>query len=645
MQPDTKNAPPSAQKENGDENTSSKGWLARARSAFRSSTDYMDSNYRKAWEDSIRAFNNQHPGDSKYNAPAYDKRSKLYRPKIRSVIRKNEAAAAAAFFSNMDVVSIAASDQSDKAQLVSADVMKQLVQYRLTRSIPWFQTVLGGLQEAQTLGLVCAHVHWKYDDIDEETGKAATDKPAIDLIPMENIRFDPSASWIDIVNTTPYFIHMMPMYAMDVEEKMESGEWYKLPITQATAGTSDSTRTARQGGKDDPQTSDSRGLDDYEIAWVQRHIHRRDGKDWEFYTLSDYGMLTDPVELKEVVFHGRRPYVIGTCIIEVHKAVPNGVPALAKGLEDEINEIANQRIDNVKFALNKKWFAKRGVEVDLAGLVRNTPGGVVMMNDPVNDVREITWPDVTQSSYAEQQGLDMSMDELLGNFNPAALMTNGAGNAPARNMAMTSQANGTLVEYLIRTYVETFIQPVLRQLILLEQEYETDRVILGIAGKNSKLLQQMGTDEVTDELLTQETTLSVNVGMGATDPTQKLQKFLSGLTSFSQIVKNPTPGMNYVEVGKEIFGHLGYQDGSRFFTVDDPQVIALQQQLQQMQGVIQQLQGQLKDKQAQMQVGVVKTHETNMSRERIAANKEINENKRALAAHFTAITKSQKETK
>ena len=79
----------------------------------------------------------------------------------------------------------------------------------------------------------------------------------------------------------------------------------------------------------------------------------------------------------------------------------------------------------------------------------------------------------------------MSMDELLGNFNPAAIMMAGAANAPARNMSMLNQSNGTLVEYLIRTYVETFVQPVLRHLILLEQAYETDRVVLGLAAKNS----------------------------------------------------------------------------------------------------------------------------------------------------------------
>ena len=243
-----------------------------------------------------------------------------------------------------------------------------------------------------------------------------------------------------------------------------------------------------------------------------------------------------------------RPYVIGHCVLETHKAMPSGIPGLAKGLADEVNEIANQRIDNVKFALNKKWFAKRGVEVDLAGLVRNVPGGVVMMNDPVNDVREITWPDVTQSSYMEVQGLDFATDELLGNFNPAAIMTAGAGNAPARNMTMLSQSNGTLVEYLIRTYVETFVQPVLRQLILLEQHYETDRVLLGLAAKQSKMLQRFGIDQVTDELLNQEITLNVNVGMGATDPTQKLQKFLMAMNSYSMMMRNPIPGINMVEV-------------------------------------------------------------------------------------------------
>jgi hypothetical protein len=629
--PDSQNTPPTAQT-GQDEDTGSNEWLARARSAFRSSTSYVDGNWRKAWEDSIRAFNNMHPSDSKYNAPAYEKRSRLYRPKVRAIIRKNEAAAAAAFFSNLDVVSVSANDQSDKAQLISSEVMKNLLQYRLTKTIPWYQTVLGGIQDAQTVGVVCAHIHWLYDEVQN------VDKPQIDLIPIENIRFDPAASWINVVDTSPYFIHMIPMHAMDIRAKMDSGEWKELPINLASASSNfDSTRIARNANKEDPQSADTRALGDYEIAWVHRHIHRKGAIEYEFYTLGEYGLLTDPTPLKDVVFHGRRPYVIGSCILETHKAMPSSVPTLARGLADEVNEIANQRIDNVKFALNKKWFAKRGVDVDLSGLVRNVPGGVVLMNDPINDVREISWPDVTQSSYLEQQGLDMSMDELLGNFNPAAIMMAGASNAPARNMTMLNQSNGTLVEYLIRTYVETFVQPVLRHLVLLEQKYETDRTILAIAAKNSDLFQRFGMDEVTDELLNQEITLTVNVGMGATDPTQKLQKFLTAMNMFASMLRNPVPGVNMVEVGKEIFGHLGYQDGSRFFTTDNPDMEAMQQQLRGALSQIQALQAQLKEKTTAQLVSLEKTRETNRAKENIALIQEENENRRALARHFDQI--------
>lgn len=672
-------------------------WLRRAASAYQSSTSYMDTNYRKAWEDSIRAFHSQHPADSKYNAPAYDKRSKLYRPKTRTIIRKNEAASAAAFFSNMDTVSVGAQDQSNKQQLVNAEIMKNLLQYRLTKSIPWFQVVQGGIQDAQTMGVVCGHIHWEYQEDDEEVPeqdleandvseenpaqgdlpvgaftmndllagtpplanspaaqataapvqpskkKILVDKPAVDLVPIENIRIDPAAKWTDPVHSSPYFIHLIPMYCMDVKARMESGEWKQLSdgmLSRAT-GVQDSTRQARQKDRDDPTTADNRDISDYEIVWVHRHIHRHKGKDVEFYTLGDLAMLSQPRPLSETVLHGRRPYEIGCCVLETHRVMPSSVYQLGKGLQDESNEVVNQRLDNVKFALNKKWFARRGRDVDVAGLVRNVPGGVVMMDDPEKDVREISWPDVTQSAYEEQNRINLDMDELLGNFNPAGLMAQGAHqNSPARNMSMLNQSTGTMTEYLIRTYVETFVQPVLRQIVLLEQFYETDETVLAIAAKAAPMFQKFGMDQVTDELLKQELTLSVNVGMGATDPTTKLQKFLTAMNSFSAMAKQPPPGVNLQEVGKEIFGHLGYSDGSRFFTNDNPQVLALQAQLQQMQQQMQQMAQKLNDKTLQHQVGLQKVAITNQTKEKIATMQEEGEDRRSFATHIGALMKA-----
>jgi len=700
MKPDPRNHAPTAQTAEAD--SPHKDWLDLASKAFRGSTSYVDTNYRKIWEDSLRAFNNQHSTDSKYNQTSYDKRSKIFRPRTRAVIRKNEAAAAAAFFSNMDVVSVQAQDTSNKPEVASAEIMKQLLQYRLTKSIPWYQIVLGGLQDAQTTGVACAHVHWDYQEDEpeiemssavEETPKASddaeeeypaqdpnsipegtvvaedgdslgqpaaaivaqvnvevkpnvrVDKPVVELIPIENIRFDPAANWTDPVGTSPYFIHLMPMYVLDVKEKMETGEWHTYGdsvIGNAVESVVNTTRLARNRG-DDPMSSDSVSVDDYQIVWVQRHIHRRNNKDWTFYTLSDLAMLSDPVELKQEVFHGKRPYVIGCCILEAHKTMPAPLPLLGKGLQDEINEIANQRIDNVKFVLNKKWFVKRGKEADVAGLVRNVPGGVVMLDDPQNDVREVTWPDVTASSYQEHQGLNQELDELLGNFNPAAMMSQSGANSPARNMAILSNSQGTLTEYLIRTYVETFVQPVLRQIVLLEQEYETDQVVLKIAANRAEVFQKYGIDNVTDQLLNNELTLTVNVGMGATDPAQKLQKFMAAMSAYTGMLQHPVPGIDMLEVGKEIFGNLGYSDGSRFFSSKNPQIDQMQQQMQQMQQQMQQVQKILADKKEANQVKLAIAQSRNVTELQKEKLRQENENKRSLATHFRAIQGQEKE--
>ena len=77
------NKPPTAQTNEGGttKDDGSPDWEAIGKSAFRASTSYMDNNLRAGWEDSIRAFHGQHSASSKYNAPAFEKRSRLFRPK------------------------------------------------------------------------------------------------------------------------------------------------------------------------------------------------------------------------------------------------------------------------------------------------------------------------------------------------------------------------------------------------------------------------------------------------------------------------------------------------------------------------------------------------------------------------------------
>lgn len=617
-------------------------WMRKAREAYFFSTTYVDSNYRKKWEDGIRAFYNQHQLDSKYNSPLFDKRSKIYRPKTRTIIRKNEAAAAAAFFSNMDVVSIEAMTQSNPQQRASAAVVKELLQYRLSSDggIPWYQTVLGGLQDAQTQGSVCGHVHWKYQE--NKRGDIIFDKPAVDLVPLENIRFDPAANWINPVQDSPYLIHMIPMFVGDIKVKMSTPdkktgrpawrEYADSVIKQAQDDKTDSTRIARNRDRQDPNSNQGQPISDYEVAWVHRHIHRYEGEDWEFYTLGTVALLSTPQLLKESVFHGMRPYVLGNCILETHKVYPSSMHELTAGLQEEANEIVNQRLDNVKFVLNKRWFVKRGTNADLASIVRNVPGAVTMVDNPETDVKEVNWPDVTASAYQEQDRINVDFDELAGNFSPASIQTNAKMMDTVGGMSMLKGSAGTLVEYLIRTYVETFVEPVLRQLVKLEQHYETDTVVMAIAADRAQLYQKYGINEMTDDLLNQELTLKVNVGMGATDPTTKVQKFIMGVNAYAGIVKAMIPGLNTNEVGKEIFGHLGYQDGRRFFAQEDPEKAQLMQQLQQMRMAMMKM----AEKSGENKIRIAE--QNNRTKIVVESMKQQGNNQRKLADHFMAIS-------
>jgi hypothetical protein len=313
-------------------------------------------------------------------------------------------------------------------------------------------------------------------------------------------------------------------------------------------------------------------------------------------------LLTEPVPLEQVVFHGMRPYVLGVAILETHRVFPDSVPQLTDGLQREANEIANQRLDNVKFVLNKRYYVKRGRNVDVQSLIRNVPGGVTMTDDPEADIKEAVWPDVTSSSFAEQDRINADFDDLIGNFSSGSVQTNRKMNETVGGMGLISQAAQGMTTYMITTFNETFVERVLSHLIKLEAKYETDERVLAIAGEKAQLRQKYGIDRVQDWMLDQDLVVKANAAMGASDPTAKLQRFGFAAKMLSEIALTaPQTGMDITETAKEIFAHAGYRDGTRFLTSSDPQKAQLVQQNRQLMGMVQQAQMMLESKAGEAQ--------------------------------------------
>src|SRR6185312_13098827 len=271
---------------------------------------------------------------------------------------------------------------------------------------------------------------------------------------------------------------------------------------------------------------------------------------------------------------------------ETHKSYPTSKVELVRDLQWAANDDWNLRFDNVKLALNPRQFVKKGAGIEIQDVRTFMPGKVVLVSNPAEDIVWDRPPDVTASAYAEQDRINLDFDELVGDFSNSSVQASQVQEQSATGMNLMSGMASGMNEYELRMFAETFVEPLIRLLVKLEQAYETDPVILAIAGKNAQIDLKYGMNAITDELLNQELTCRVNVGIGATNPQHRLKNFVAGADIIGKMFgPQAAMGANFKEVCKEVFGMLGYKDGDRFFSPEfDPRVQILQQQLQKAQG-------------------------------------------------------------
>ncbi len=581
-------------------------WLvAKAQEIYTTSTDYLDANITNSWEQNLAHFNNEHSPASKLSNRNL-KRSRVFRPKTRTMTKSHEAALVNAMFTTQDVIDVQPEDQTDKVQIVSSVVIKHIVQYRLDRRMKWFQTSVGAYQSTKVYGLCISFQYWDYHvDTDvipakdkdgmlmqDEDGNALgtveevvrRDELVCNLIAPENFRFDPMCDWRDPANTSPYLVYMMPVYAGEAMELMEKEDsktgqpvWRKHALGSLLATRRknyDRTRQAREGRQRIDPADEQQG-NAYTMLWAHLNIVKVNGTDIMFWTMGTELLLTEPKLLIKAFPHlreGERPFTVGFSTIEAFRNYPAGDVEQAAPLQVEINVVANQRLDNVKLVLNKRYYVKRGSQVDLDALIRNVPGGGVMMNDPESDVKTIETKDITSSSYQEQDRLSTELDELVGSFSQQSVQQTANRKGGETKGGMDKMASGAtaMQDYGLKIFVETWVEPTLRQLVRLTQMYETDLNIIALAGQKAQVWQRYGVDEITDELLTQDLTVRVNVGMGNTDPETRIEKLLFGVKSTSELPRM-AGRLKSEEVSAEIFGMLGYKDHSRFYRNDEEQ--------------------------------------------------------------------------
>jgi hypothetical protein len=624
-------------------------WLKRVKSAWQVSDSYYTANLEQRIVKNQLLFDSKHPPGSKYHTDAYRFRSKLFRPKIRSAGRKTEAAGVQAFFSTIDCIDISAEDQNNPQAMIAAELTGALLKHHLNNTIPWFQTCIGGLQDAFKTGVVCSFNHWKKSTSrytvkvpafgpdeqqlldekgkpiynDEKREDILEDRPDVELFPFSQLRFHPAAKWIDPMNTSPFVARIMPMYVCDIKARMreqtpDSSRWHKLDddaiVRAKLKKNEDADAQARNQNRQNPDDVQTPGVKDYDISYVLHWfmIDPNDGRRYEFYTLGTDEKLTEPKLLKATYPHGKVPITYGCFFLEAHKVVPTSGPELGEGLNKEANNISNSRLDNIQLVLNKRYIVRRGRQVDVRSLVMNAPASVTFATDPTSDVVPLEFNDITGSSYEEQSRIDNDSDELLGNFSQSSIQSNRAMNDTVGGMQLLHGSSGQLTDYGLKTFVETWMEPTLRQLLSLIQFYESDTKRITKAASSAGMMEKFapvdaqgqpmpGPDgkpaqfQPTEEMMEGDVKLTVNVGVGASNPVFKAQQFIMAVKQLAEVAvalkQGQITGVQMQEIAKELFGYIGYKDGSRFFKLDeegapDPQVQEMQAELQRLTQVI-----------------------------------------------------------
>lgn len=613
--------------------------------AYHQGTSVMQKDLIPRWIAAYNAFKNEHNSGSKYLAARYRGRSKLFRPKTRSTVRKKQAEAAAALFATNDAIVIQAGDESDPTQKAGAELMSALMQYRLNRAsgkaaIPWFLLSTGAHLSAMLTGICVSKQHWEYrartDMVDMPmqlppdpvTGMPGPvigtmpvpkktvllDRPRIQLLPPEDVIRDPAAPWENQAQESQYLILRFPM-SIEAAKAFLSNTNSKSPMTfyevsdaqmQQAAGpsgdASNNSATARRA-------RDASGADRFEdnrtdsrlaTVWLHENYMRVDGEDYVYWTLGIDKLISDVIPVQEAYPEqgGLRPVVIGYGALEPFTTDPLAPVQAWQPMQHEINDLVNLRLDTVKQTIAPAAIVRRGASVDVRAIQNRSPDSIIYVQKE-GDVSFDRPGDVGASAYQEMERLNADFDDQAGNFSIGSVQTNRAlGDTVGGMQMMTSNANA-LGEFDLRIWVETWVENVLRQVLNLEQYYESDQNILAISAKRAKVMPRHGeAGPDFDALLDQHVMISVDIGLGSSDPMMSLAKFEKATSIAAGFLgKSLQDEAKRDEIINEIYGKAGYKDAAdRFFnkTVsEDPRMQQAQQMMQQMMQQLQAMKQQL----------------------------------------------------
>jgi len=194
-------------------------------------------------------------------------------------------------------------------------------------------------------------------------------------------------------------------------------------------------------------------------------------------------------------FHGKNPFVKGVYVPAINEFYGIGLCEVLEDTQNGINELVNQRADNIRFILNKPIMYKKGVGVDIHKAAF-APGALIGMDEDVTTaMRILDVPEVTQSAFIHVSDHERWGEEATAVTRLILGMPSGASQT-ATGTAIQQQNAGSRFVTIAKLIEQQVFAEIIQQYYQLDYQYITDEQVVRIVGQKGGEFVRVSPDEI-----------------------------------------------------------------------------------------------------------------------------------------------------
>jgi hypothetical protein len=477
-------------------------------------------------------------------------KSHIVTPLVKGLVNRMTAGFSSAYFSNESFANISPVNAQNEQTAIKKQ--KAFDFYWSKSGMKPFIPLSKNFLDVTIYGTTVSKVYWNGT------------YPKIEHININDIWFDPSANSKD---DSRYFVHRFYLTQDDIRELKRSKVYNsKFNINEIV-----------------PFVKDNIPFDSVQnVKKVQRielyDVYVKEKGVWKVSTLYTKGVyLRKNIELKDGL-----PFFVGYCMPrtvdpeETEIRIYGDSPiAPVIGMQDELSLRNNQEIDAIKEILNPSYFSEAGSGLQESKL-KGGSGKVVQVND-LTKLQRVT-ENVTGVLQSSQDRLVQNIKAITGiDVFISADNTAMINRQTADGMNIISNEANMRMDNYIRTFNETFIEPMCEHIMKLIWRYSNEQHLF------------KGIDRSEDALFN----VSVNAGLGATSTQVKLQGLDNAFQKFMALQDAEKANRTI----KDSLPLLGIKNTTDYFPDDDDEEAKAQKEQQQQE----QMQKQQQMEQIQME--------------------------------------------